>query len=139
MIVFFFLDPISNLTVSGQNWLQHGDVLSLKVKCTGSPPYELCIHIMNESYNMTGNETCDNWSKIDTCEFSIIHYNSSTYKIIIIVKNLVAQVYKEITINIYEATKQSQLSVIFVPVSFCLVAVTLVVFGVAYYMQNRSR
>lgn len=28
---------------------------------------------------------------------------------------------------------------IFVPVSFCLVAVVLIVFGVAYYIQNRNR
>lgn len=35
-------------------------------------------------------------------------------------------------------TVHSQLSVIVVPVAFCLLAVILVVFGVAYY-QHRSR
>lgn len=34
---------------------------------------------------------------------------------------------------------QAQLSVIVVPVAFSLVAVVLIVFGVAYYIQNRSR
>lgn len=34
---------------------------------------------------------------------------------------------------------KSQLSVIVVPIGFCLLAVILVVFGVAYYIQNRER
>lgn len=37
------------------------------------------------------------------------------------------------------AQKQSQLSVIIVPVSFILVAVILVVFGFAYYVESRNR
>lgn len=34
---------------------------------------------------------------------------------------------------------KSQLSVILVPIGFCLIAVIMVVFGVAYYIQNRER
>lgn len=88
---------------------------------------------------MTGNETCNKWLPLDTCQFPIVHYTSYTYKIIVIVKNDVAQVNKEVTVNMYKVQKQSQLSVIVVPVSFCLAAVILVVYGVAYYLQNRSR
>lgn len=39
----------------------------------------------------------------------------------------------------FTATSKSQLSVIVVPVSFSLVAVILVVFAVAYFIQNRNR
>lgn len=88
---------------------------------------------------MTGNETCVEWLPLDACQFPIVHYTSTTYKIIVIVKNDVAKVNKEVTVNMYEVQKQSQLSVIVVPVSFCLAAVILVVYGVAYYLQNRSR
>jgi hypothetical protein len=39
----------------------------------------------------------------------------------------------------FTVTKKPQLSVIVVPVSCSLVAVVLIVFGVAYYIQSRAR
>lgn len=142
IILYFhvsFIDPVSNVMVTGNLWLQHGDVLNLDVKYTGSPPFEYCIKTEADTYNMTGNETCNSWLPIEQTSFPITHYFSKTYTIIIIVRNHVIQVNKEVKVNIYEATQQSQLSVIVVPVVFTLVAVILVVFGVAYYMQNRNR
>lgn len=127
------------MTITGQNWLQPGDVTSLRVKCHGTPPYEYCIKLKDAEYNRTGNETCRRWSPIDTCDFPFSHFSSTTYKVLVIVRNRVAQQSREVAINIYKVEKQSQLSVIVVPVAFCLVAVILVVFGVAYYVQNRSR
>jgi uncharacterized membrane protein YqiK len=41
--------------------------------------------------------------------------------------------------NISTVTTKPQLSVIIVPVSCSLVAVVLIVFGVAYYIQSRAR
>lgn len=41
--------------------------------------------------------------------------------------------------NILAVTTKPQLSVIVVPVSCSLVAVVLIVFGVAYYIQSRAR
>lgn len=95
---------------------------------------------MPEQYNMTGKETCANWIPNERCEFNIIRYLSSPKNtIIVILRNQVLKINKEVTVTVYETTKQSQLSVIVVPVAFCLVAVTLVVFGIAYYMQNKNR
>ena len=37
------------------------------------------------------------------------------------------------------AQEHSQISVVIVPVAFSLVAVALIVFGVAYYIQNRNQ
>lgn len=54
-------------------------------------------------------------------------------------RNQVTLLNKEITVNIYNVKKQSQLSVIVVPVAFTLVAVILVIFGVAYYVQNKHQ
>lgn len=114
-------------------------MLNLEVKYDGSPPYEYCMKIKDDTYNVTGNETCEKWLPNDLTSFPITHLFKKTHTIIIIIRNAVIKVNKEIKVNIYEATKQSQLSVIVVPVVFCLMAVILVVFGVAYYMQNRSR
>lgn len=41
--------------------------------------------------------------------------------------------------SLFSATTHSQLSVVIVPVVFSLVAVVLIVFGVAYYVQNRNQ
>lgn len=141
LFINFFIDPISNVTTNGGKWLQHGDMLNLQVKCYGSPPFDYCIKIKPGQYNMTGNETCTRWLPLDKCDFSIVHYfsNVSTYTILIILRNQVMKLNKEVTITIYEANTQSQLSVIVVPVSFSLFAVILVVFAVAYYIQNRNR
>lgn len=109
------------------------------MKYVGSPPFEYCLKIEADTYNITGNETCVKWLPNDEKSFPITHLLSKTHTIIIIIRNPVIQINKEVKVNIYEATKQSQLSVIVVPVVFCLVAMILVVFGVAYYMQNQSR
>ena len=39
----------------------------------------------------------------------------------------------------FSAQAHSQLSVIIVPIVFCLMAVVLIVFGVAYYVQNKNQ
>jgi len=50
-------------------------------------------------------------------------------------------IYNEIifTFNFLIVTTKPQLSVIVVPVSCSVVAVVLIVFGVAYYIQSRAR
>jgi len=40
---------------------------------------------------------------------------------------------------LFSVTKHAQLSVIVVPVSCSLIAVILIVFGVAYYVQSKNR
>lgn len=111
----------------------------MEVKYDGSPPFEYCLKIEDDTYNITGNETCVKWLPNDETSFPITHLFPKTHTIIIIIRNPVIQINKEIKVNIYQARKQSQLSVIVVPVVFCLVAMIIVLFGVAYYMQNRSR
>ncbi|KAJ6624807.1 hypothetical protein Bhyg_17572, partial [Pseudolycoriella hygida] len=132
-------NPISDVTISGNLWLQYGDVLELEVKYTGSPPFQYCVDVEAGSYNVTGNETCTSWVPNDDTSFPITRLFHETYTMIIIIRNSVIQVNKGVKVNIYAATKQSQLSVIVVPVVFCLAAIISVIFGVAYYMQNRSR
>ncbi|KAG4065197.1 hypothetical protein HA402_007594 [Bradysia odoriphaga] len=131
--------PLTDITISGNLWLQSGEVLNLEVKYDGSPPFDYCLKIEDDTYNITGNETCEKWLPTDVASFPITHLFPKTHTIIIIIRNPVVKMNKEVKVNIYEATKQSQLSVIVVPVVFCLVAMILVVFGVAYYMQNRRR
>lgn len=140
---YFFIisDPLANVTLTGSNWLKQGDPLSLEFKCTGSPPFEYCLKYSTTPFNNTGNLTCTVWAPLETCQFHITHYYyfAESYSILIIMRNQVTLVNKEITIKVYNVKKQSQLSVIVVPIVFILAAVISVVFGVAYYVQNRDR
>uniref|UniRef100_A0A1A9VB86 Uncharacterized protein n=1 Tax=Glossina austeni TaxID=7395 RepID=A0A1A9VB86_GLOAU len=107
-------DPISNFSVSGKTWLEHGDILNMEVKCKGSPSFEYCYLVYDAPYNSTGNETCPFFYSIKECKIDFTRYYS-------------------------EIKKQSQLSVVVVPVTFTLIAIILIVFGVSYYVQSRNR
>ncbi|XP_017787040.1 PREDICTED: uncharacterized protein LOC108569843 [Nicrophorus vespilloides] len=135
--------PISNISVTGNNWIRHSDMLQLSVGCRGSSGFKYCYSFRDGVYNVTGNETCDTQNLIEKCQFPInrlfITDNTDVHTVIIIISNEVSKMVYPVTVNVYKATKQAQLSVIVVPVVFSLAAVVLIVFGVAYYFQNRSR
>ncbi|CAH2037364.1 unnamed protein product, partial [Iphiclides podalirius] len=133
-------EQISTVNITGLNWLQHGDLLNLQVKYTGSPPFEYCALYKEGQYNITGNETCNYKTRTVTNAFPLVHYfsDSDQHTVVVVVENDVGKTVSRATINIYKAVVHAQLSVIVVPVAFCLVAVILVVFGIAYY-QHRSR
>ncbi|CAL1687058.1 unnamed protein product [Lasius platythorax] len=133
--------PVTNISVEGTNWIQPWDMLSLNVTCKGSGPFSKCLQFHHGKYNVTGNETCNNAEQLRSCSFSILHYflEPSVYTILIILNNEVNKQVYPLTINIYKVTTKPQLSVIVVPVSCSLVAVVLIVFGVAYYIQSRAR
>ncbi|XP_018577236.1 uncharacterized protein LOC108915612 isoform X1 [Anoplophora glabripennis] len=132
--------PVAKVNVTGNNWIQHGDLLKLRVQCRGSRNIEYCVEYKTGAYNVTGNETCYQYIPLDACDFQINRYLSgSKYTILIIIRNEVSKVVQPVAVTFYEVTTQPQLSVIVVPVAFSLVAVVLIVFGIAYYIQNRSR
>lgn len=61
------------------------------------------------------------------------------HTVLIIVRNDVTLVRKTLGINTYEEQRQSQLSVIVVPLIFMLAAIVVIIFGVARYVQTRDR
>ncbi|KAK0072889.1 hypothetical protein PV325_010644 [Microctonus aethiopoides] len=134
-------DPIRNITVEGTNWIKPWDMLSLNVTCHGTGPFHKCLEYHRGTYNITGNETCENGDIIQSCNFTITHYflDSNVYTILMILKNDIGTQIYPLTINIYEVTAKPQLSVIVVPVSCSLAAVVLIVFGIAYYIQSRAK
>ncbi|XP_066250406.1 uncharacterized protein [Euwallacea similis] len=130
--------PISNVSISGNNWLQHGELLSLQVNCKGSASMQFCYYFKAGLYNVTGNETCQQYSSLDVCDFPIQRYFQDQHTVIIIIKNDVSRKVTSVAVTVYKVKQQAQLSVIVVPVAFSIAAVIAIVFGVAYYIQNRS-
>ena len=37
-----FADPVSNVSIHGNNWLKHGDIMNMNITCNGSSPYYYC-------------------------------------------------------------------------------------------------
>ncbi|XP_054282107.1 uncharacterized protein LOC129000137 isoform X2 [Macrosteles quadrilineatus] len=133
--------PVSSVSWVGNNWLQHGDILNLSVSCNGSAPFLYCFQVMVGEYNVTGNETCNHETLITDCQLMLpryIHY-PGTYTVLIIISNSVSHKVTPVGVNIYEVKKHPQLSVIVVPVVCSGIAVILIIFGAAYYMQSRHR
>lgn len=134
-------EPVRNISVTGTDWVRHGDLLSLSITCQGSYNFNYCIHYHPGDYNVTGNETCVVFDTSERCQFPIRRYFSQpgTHTVIIVVFNDVGKSVSPVKVTVYKDTKKAQLSVIVVPVTFSLVAIVLIIFGVAYYFQNRSR
>ncbi|KAK2584331.1 hypothetical protein KPH14_006722 [Odynerus spinipes] len=133
--------PIMDITIKGTDWIQPWDMLSLNATCNGSGPFYKCLEFHQGKYNVTGNETCEYAEHLPSCNFSIVRYffEPTEYTILVILSNDVSkQIYPK-TITVYKVIPKPQLSVIVVPVSCTLVAVVLIVFGVAYYIQSRAR
>ncbi|KAL1453243.1 hypothetical protein WDU94_007403 [Cyamophila willieti] len=132
---------ITHVTAVGAVWLQHGDMLDLEIKCNGTGPFNFCYSFVYGPYNVTGNESCVPLRVRNECSFPVYHYfaESTEYILIVVLENNVGKVITPVGVNIYEATKQAQLSVIVVPIVFVSMAVIIIVFGLAYYVQSRTR
>lgn len=135
----YFLDPVRVSPINGTSWLKAGEILNITVSCTGSSPFKYCIWMQPGLYNVTGNEVCEEEHLIKNCSFNIHHlftrYNE--YTVVVFLSNSVSQVIKPIAVNIYEVTKHPQLSVIIVPVVSSIVAVIIIIFGVALHVQSK--
>lgn len=90
---------------------------------------------------MTGNETCDMWFITEDPEITVsrLLLDEKTHTVLIIVRNDVTLLRKVLGINTYEVKKQSQLSVVVVPLIFISAAIVVIIFGVARYVQTRDR
>uniref|UniRef100_A0A2S2N6V6 Transmembrane protein n=1 Tax=Schizaphis graminum TaxID=13262 RepID=A0A2S2N6V6_SCHGA len=134
-------DPIANVKTQGKVWIQEGEMLNLLVNCNGSGPFRYCAHYVQGPYNETSNDSCIPDRNLVQCQMQFVHYfrEPTNYTLIVNLANDVSKVVTPIGINIYKVQKQPQISVIVVPVTFSSIAVIIVVFGIAYYFQNRSR
>lgn len=133
---------LTNIKANGNLWLQHGDMLGLEIKCNGSAPFHFCYDYVVGAYNVSGEETCAQSIVNPTdCSFRIDHYfrEAQEYTLVVVLSNNVGKVITPIGVNIYQVTKHAQLSVIVVPIAFLSLAVILIVFGLAYYVQSRNR
>lgn len=99
-----FLAPVSKVVVKGDNWLLHGAMLNLSVKCQGSSMFSYCAAFYNGRHNVTGNETCDNPIQNQACEFYIQRYfkDAIDHTIVIIISNDINKYVYPVIVQVYE-------------------------------------
>lgn len=103
----FLSDPIHNVTIAGNNWIKHGEMLNLDFKCSGSPSpgFFECINLYDDIHNVTDNETCKSPpSRTDQCAVSFQHYYGDLEKhtVVVIIWNDVSRQVARTVVNIYK-------------------------------------
>lgn len=98
-----FLGPVSDVNVTGNNWIQHDEVLNLTVSYKGSSMFNYCVHFFPGIYNITGNETCYSPDTTAQHEFPITRYFSEDkqHTIVIVIYNDVGKVVSPVTVTVY--------------------------------------
>ena len=101
-------NPISDINVVGNTWLDFGELLQLNVSCSsGSKPFWYCLRIRD---NKVDNFTCLHRERIYTeeCSFPIIHYfpKNATYYVQIGINNPVSFSNKTIKVNVFKSKFQ---------------------------------
>ena len=140
-LFYLFTVPILNFTVNGPTWFPHGRLLDLNVSCAGSGPYTYCWQVKPGSYNRTGNETCESPTVTNSCEFPITRYFAQPghYNLLVIINNDVSRVVNQSSVFVYKVHQRQQLSIIVVPVTCSIIAIVLIIFGVAYYFEHQEK
>ncbi|CAG2109530.1 unnamed protein product [Medioppia subpectinata] len=132
-------NEIQGLNVTGNTWLLDGALLQLKVHCrAGDKPFWYCYEF---SKKLRPNYTCSKeLIHTNDCYFPITHYfpYNGTYYIDIGIYNDVNFVNKTIKVNVYDIVRQTQLSFVIIPVVSSILAIVIVVAGIAYHLQQRA-
>lgn len=128
------------MTSAGNTWAKKGTHLPVKIRCNGSGPLYYCVHYCHHDCSNKTNYGCLVPNVIQTCDFEVNLFVFQPVTLIVVLGNDVSKVEKQIEIKlIVDPGNQGQLSVVLVPVIFILLALTGVIYGVAYYVQNRRQ
>jgi len=133
--------PISNVTIQGEKTLKKGQLIDLNLSCDGTGPWGFCWFLVEQGYNITGNETCN--SRIHTsneCDFSIMRYykTADTYNLLVIVSNDVSSHLQVVAVTIYQVAKQMPLFIVIIPVTAAIAAIIILFSGIGVYASFRN-
>ena len=94
---------MTNVSIHGNNWLKHGDIMNINVSCNGSAPFSYCW-AYDGFINQTDNSTCELAVKTTNCEIQLLHYfsNPGQYVLPIVLYNQVSSQVIPLKVNIYE-------------------------------------
>lgn len=131
-------DPIPKLKIDGKFFIYRYQSLDLNISCTvGSGPFSFCKDITSGPY-----KDCDRPSVIDkNCLFHAGWYfrAAGKYNLSIRVANDVSFAEERIELSVMEVPKQPSLTFVVIPVVCCILAIVIIVFAIAFHVQQRKR
>ncbi|GIX69702.1 uncharacterized protein CDAR_477932 [Caerostris darwini] len=132
-------DPIFNISISGNTYLEHGQLLDLDISCNGSGPVEYCWKILPPNKNNT-NLTCSDPDTARDCGFPVLYYfrDSGDYLLALHVNNLVTSLQRDIEVHIYDVSLRPELSTVLIPVVCSVLVVLIIATAVVLHMRRHA-
>ncbi|XP_042908746.2 uncharacterized protein [Parasteatoda tepidariorum] len=137
--VYLLTDPFFNVNISGNTYLEHGQLLDLEVSCNGSGPVDYCWKLLPSSENQT-NLSCSDPATSPECTIPILYYfrNSGDFQLAIYVSNLVSSMQRNVQVHIYDVSLRPQLSTVIIPVVCSVLVVVIIAVAVIIQMRRRG-
>lgn len=135
-------DPITKLKVDGKFFIPRNAGLDLSISCvTGTGQFSFCKEVKNASASELDNCTEAQISGKADCSFHISWYfrNAGKWNVWVRVSNDVSTVFEKVEINVLDFKIQPSLSFVVIPVISSIMAVFIIVFGIAVHVQQRRR
>ncbi|KAF8766579.1 Transmembrane protein 130 like protein [Argiope bruennichi] len=132
-------DPIFNISINGNTYLEHGQLLDLDITCNGSGPVEYCWKVLPPNENYT-NLTCSDLDTATDCAFPILYYfrDSGDYLLAIHVNNLVTSLQRDVEVHIYDVSLRPELSTVIIPVVCSVLVVLIIATAIVWHMRRHS-
>ena len=131
-------EPISKLEVTGKFFISRNQTLDLSITCaSGSPPFFFCKEIDYIDDNCTTLQLLPS----DECAFHIDWYfrTAGKHNVSLRVTNDVSSAFERIEISVLDFEITPSITFVVVPVVCSVLAVFIIVFGIALHVQQRRR
>lgn len=73
LFVNYFSDPVENVEIHGNKWLEHGDICKLTINFAGTGPFDYCFNVSSDPHSVNStsgtvqmgidDNVCEHWSQ----------------------------------------------------------------------------
>lgn len=132
-IDFYVREPVNVLDPIGNLFLEHGEMLDIKLSFKGTGPFYYCYR-----FCMSPCSFCPPIYETSKNELLISHYLSSVgnYTLLLDISNVMNRETKQYTIKIYDSIRGQSLP--FVPIVCSILAVFILITGVGLHLHFRK-
>lgn len=132
-------DPVFVLEPSGKFFLEHGELLNVKLSFNGSAPFQYCHKFCLDQDYIPCLDFCYPYHYTDEHQISISHYLHyvGNYTLFFDVHNVVSREIKHYRIKINDTVREQTLP--FAPIVSSILAVLILLTGVALHLHFRTK
>ena len=134
------MEKIEKLNTVGKFFISRNQSLDLNISCvSGSPPFFFCKEITKGEVHPS--DCKQTWISSNACSFHAAWYfkTPGKYNLSIRVTNEISESSDRIELSVLDITKQPTLIFVILPVVCCILAIVIIVFAIAFHVQQRKR